>query len=208
MQTCHDREHKGSLSPTHPGSVLVLWLVKETSVLSSVNSRRRHIISLPSSAASQTQALGTWSNLDSLVASSVRWNNWLSILEVVCFLNGSLYCSIFLILLGIFSWTARRSNQSTLKEINPEYSLKRLMLKLKLQYFGHLMWKANSLENTLILGNIEGKRRRGWQKMRGLDSITKSMNMNLSTLWEIEKDRGAWHATVHGVVKSWTWLSN
>ena len=105
-------------------------------------------------------------------------------------------------------WTARRSNQSILKEINPEYSLEGLMLKLKLQYFGHLMWRADSLENTLILEKIGGKRRREWQRKKWLDSITDSMDMNLSKLQEMVKDRGVWHATVHGVTKNQTWLSN
>ena len=105
-------------------------------------------------------------------------------------------------------WNARRSNQSIQKEINPEYSLEGLILKLKLQYFGHLMGRANSLEKTLILGKIKGKRRRWKQRMRWLDSITDPVDMNLSKLQEIVKDREAWHATVHEVTESHTRFSD
>ena len=101
-------------------------------------------------------------------------------------------------------WTARRSNQSILKEISPEYSLEGLMLKLKLQYFGHLMQRTDSLEKTLMLGNIEGRRRRGQHKTRWLDGITDTMDMIFSKLWVMVKDREVWHATVHGVAKSRT----
>ena len=148
---------------------------------------------------------GPYSQIYSVTIVMYGWDSW-TIKKAECWRIDTFEVWCWRRLLR-FPWTARRSNQSILKEINPEYSLEGLMLKLKLQYFGHLIWRADSLEKTLMLGKIEG-RRRGWQNRRWLDDITISMDMILSNLQEMVKHKEAWHVTVHGVAKRWTWLSD